>query len=912
MEQQLPNNYASRFNPFDEFREESDALWERVQLNLSLGMMLRRGQARSLMDDLSRLRELAEPINDPIQRGRATVYLAYVIHRRDSGDPSRNTEHAIQLAEEAIEYFTNDIDAPLELAWAYTTIGMLYNERDYSDPDEPNDAKAERCLRRALAIRRESGSEVDIAYTASTLADTLGTDHPRFSDEEVDLRLQEAQQLVEPAIDTLISSGGDLGPVGGQAALNHGHRLIRQAERQIRRRCREFVRANVSGDPTGIVNKMIEESGVDRVSDRVFSLAQLARTNPEVLGGTRPPEWTLHLEEIERPNPAELRLVDEASRLSDLVHRAFGNTEVGSRSLALKAEATSWRPDRLLQATTTYQEALDSIAQVFDPFLVAKIGGRAGDGWARLHNWEKAAKAFIDTLQAIEEIHDVQIATRDQDETLAQNPKLIENAAYALVRCGKLRDAVRVLESGRARRLTRRILTKSPSVAAVRSRNSSLADSLESYITDKAEVPSDLLREIRSTSGLGKFPIVLDDTEILAASTPGCPLVYVISTPAGTATLVVEPGSTDLVVSLIGDTDVTSSHLSTYFWSVDLDRQETSGLYTRDAHTLETTLTRHAEALGRAFGRCLADYLLKVSADSVTLVPTGLLGSSPISAAIIDDSAVEAEPMRLVDIAALRIVPSALFFGGLKRRYESRPSVLDSYVGIGDAEGPSARLLNAEAEIRTSAARFVNSSILLREEATLTNFQRLSAGAQVIHFACHGYADYRLADDSYLELSDARLSVSHLLANISVSARVALLSACESAQYASLEADSNQVLGLATAFLATGASTTVASLAQIDDLAAFALTQRYFIELMKEPDDLSSSMRSLQSAQLWLKNANRLEVANDAIAATNRLPTEATRGVADWIKSIRRRESRHNRNRKFQLRDWSQFVNIGL
>src|SRR6185295_10092586 len=111
--------------------------------------------------------------------------------------------------------------------------------------------------------------------------------------------------------------------------------------------------------------------------------------------------------------------------------------------------------------------------------------------------------------------------------------------------------------------------------------------------------------------------------------------------------------------------------------------------------------------------------------------------------------------------------------------------------------------------------------LLVRKEATETNFKRAGRIFSRIHFATHGkfQADQPLASGLYLAKdgdNDGVLTVGELY-SMDLDADLVTLSACETGL--GKVANGDDVVGLTRGFLYGGARSVVASLWQVDDRA---------------------------------------------------------------------------------------------
>lgn len=227
-----------------------------------------------------------------------------------------------------------------------------------------------------------------------------------------------------------------------------------------------------------------------------------------------------------------------------------------------------------------------------------------------------------------------------------------------------------------------------------------------------------------------------------------------------------------------------------------------------------------AEALYRRLLAPLEPYL---KAEKIVIVPHGVLHYLPFAALVAPDG------RYLVDRHALRSVPSASVLGFLRPApADARRRVLA--LGNPDLGDPKLDLAFAESEARDVAQLFADSRLLLRRDASETEFRRQAHDFGQIHFATHGRFRSDAPLDSGLYLAkdaenDGVLRVSELY-SMSLNADLVTLSACETAL--GEVASGDDLVGLTRGFLYAGARSIVASLWSVDDRATAALMRAFY------------------------------------------------------------------------------------
>ena len=258
-------------------------------------------------------------------------------------------------------------------------------------------------------------------------------------------------------------------------------------------------------------------------------------------------------------------------------------------------------------------------------------------------------------------------------------------------------------------------------------------------------------------------------------------------------------------------------------------------------------VARHRAALERSARAALADLydrLVRPLADDLDseqliIVPYGPLHGAPFHALYDGQS-------YLIERYEISYAPSATVMARCEAR-PRRPLEQALVVGVPDAGIP---YVTQEAE--TVAALFPGARLLQGQEATMPALRAAAPGRDLLHLACHGMfrADNPLF--SALRLGDGWLTVAEA-AELGLEAGTVTLSACESGRSRVVEGD--ELLGLARAFLGSGAASLVVSLWLVNDASTAQLMEGFY--------------RCLQAGQ---SKAAALRAAQRALLATNPHP----------------------------------------
>jgi CHAT domain-containing protein len=187
----------------------------------------------------------------------------------------------------------------------------------------------------------------------------------------------------------------------------------------------------------------------------------------------------------------------------------------------------------------------------------------------------------------------------------------------------------------------------------------------------------------------------------------------------------------------------------------------------------------------------------------------------------------------LIDRHGLRLLPSASVLKFLRPAFLPKQAQL-LILGNPDLGDPTLDLKFAETEARALAQMVSGARVLVRKDASETNFKRTSGVFSRIHFAMHGkfQADNPLASGLYLAKdaeNDGVLTVSELY-SMRLDADLVTLSACETGL--GKVASGDDVVGLTRGFLYAGSRSIVASLWSVDDKATSELMQGFYRNLL--------------------------------------------------------------------------------
>ena len=249
-------------------------------------------------------------------------------------------------------------------------------------------------------------------------------------------------------------------------------------------------------------------------------------------------------------------------------------------------------------------------------------------------------------------------------------------------------------------------------------------------------------------------------------------------------------------------------------------------------------VARHRAALEQGARAALAnlyDRLVRPLADDLDgnqliIVPYGRLHGVPFHAMYDGQS-------YLLEHYEISYAPSATVMARCQAR--PRQSLRKALVVAVPADG----IPYVAQEAKTVAALFPHTQLLQGQEATMPTLQAATPGQDLLHLACHGLFRPDSPLFSALQLGDGWMTVAEA-AKLDLDDALVTLSACESGRSRVIEGD--ELLGLARAFLESGASSLVVSLWLVNDASTARLMEGFYRGLQAG----RSRAAALRAAQL--------------------------------------------------------------
>ncbi|PKN26886.1 MAG: hypothetical protein CVU64_16920 [Deltaproteobacteria bacterium HGW-Deltaproteobacteria-21] len=229
----------------------------------------------------------------------------------------------------------------------------------------------------------------------------------------------------------------------------------------------------------------------------------------------------------------------------------------------------------------------------------------------------------------------------------------------------------------------------------------------------------------------------------------------------------------------------------------------------------------------------------------VILVPHGSLHYLPFA------SLLRADGSPLIEHFHIRFLPSASILQFLRPAMATQsPRLL--ILGNPDLGDAALDLHFAESEARAVSTLSPDSRMMIRREASETNFRKASPSFERLHFATHGKFQAESPLESRLYLAkdgenDGMLTAGEIY-TMSMDTDLVTLSACETGL--GKVAGGDDVVGLTRGFLFAGSRSIVASLWSVDDQSTAELMRTFYENLTNMSKD-----KALSEAQIRIRKS---------------------------------------------------------
>jgi CHAT domain-containing protein len=533
------------------------------------------------------------------------------------------------------------------------------------------------------------------------------------------------------------------------------------------------------------------------------------------------------------------------------------------------------KADNIKTAIDAYELALEVFIQF--PQECRETARNLGNLHLRENQWEEATSAYTHALNATETLYQSCILLDSKAAELRETADLPRRAAYSYAKIGNLSEAIATLEQGRARGLSESLDRDRTNLDNLKVQNEPLYTQYKDITnqirnldaiqhdrmvsSDRHTITPEVLRnealrlrqelketidQIRQQPGYETFLSLPTFEDVQkAVITLDRPLTYLLTTPAGSLALVVTPG--DIHPHPIWLNDFTDTQLTELLQTWFAAYNNSSS----DHQTWLNTIDQTTQKLWNPLMGPLVEQLQDKGIKHITLIPTGYLSLLPLHAAWTEIFVTLTARYYAADAIHITYAPNA------KSLTAAQPIAdrvqADSILAIDDPSHglPNIRTLdNSQQEINCAIESFTDCTVLRHDEATIESVKSGLAEASIVHFSCHGTANFTEPLNSGLLMSDGLLTLKDLLAlNLAKDngIRLAILSACETGLPGLDNID--EVVSLPVGLMQAGVAGVIASLWSVSDLSTMLLLTRFY-DLWRQ-DGLEPAI-ALHQAQQWM------------------------------------------------------------
>ena len=491
--------------------------------------------------------------------------------------------------------------------------------------------------------------------------------------------------------------------------------------------------------------------------------------------------------------------------------------EVGDRA----GEGTTLNNIGLVYASQgQYGLALERYQQALA--ILRVVGNSAGEGttlnniafaYFQLNQLDQSESFFRQSLEVSEAVErDVGTDDRDRVAFFETRASTYSGLTQVLVRQQKYDEALEVTDRARARSLAEFL-------------NPSTADNPRSDLT------------FEDMKGMARDR----DTTILVYAIVEQRLYIWAISPSGNLTFEqVDPAIVGIPITAVADRARQAANfpLNDFTFSQEKYRLDLQATRSDGGDDLSADDPEHLKRIYRLLIQPIEAHLPRDPGARLLIVPHRELSTVPFAALL------DGRDRFLVDRYAISVTPSLQVLDTVSRQ---RPAAIGPALVVGNpspmpldprTNQPLDPLSASETEANAIAA-LLNTTPLLKRQATETAVKQQLATARILHLATHGVleTDDRGVQNAWLAFgpdgqNDGKLDLSEVF-DSNLSAELAVLSACDTNRG---DTAGEGVIGLGRAFLKAGTPTVVASLWKVPDAQTAMLMEAFYEELLAGRD----------------------------------------------------------------------------
>ena len=838
----------------------------------------------------------------PIDWANLMMNLGTAYDSRLRGDRAQNIEDAIMAYKQSLQVRTREA-MPIDWAESMMNLASAYAIR-LRDDRAQNVENAIMAYKQSLQVRTREAMPIDWAESMMNLANAyysrIQGDRAQNIEDAIATYQQALQVMsreampVEWATSMNNLANAYVARIRGDRAQNIED-AIRACEQSLEVMTREAMPVEWATSMNNLANAYVARIRGDHaqnVEDAVEAYEQSLQVRTKE---TMPIDWAKSTMNLGTAYAARTR-GDRTQNIEDAIAAYEQSLEIVTR----EAMPVDWaklthnlafayynriRGDRSQNAKDAIKACSQAI-EIFTPETHPNDCRRTARLLANLYvdesRWNDAQASYRAALDAVEILYQAALSKGSQEAELSETNDLYRRAAYAYAKVSNLEAAIATLEQGRARGLSETLQRDRTDLETIRQIKPELVEryqtaanainqleSTERHLITDSQSPQysqedfrqqatqarqslkSCIVEIRQIPGYERFLSLPTFEDVAATVQPNHPLIYLVSTPNGSLALILTTaGTSKPEISSLWLNDLTEPQL------IDVLYDEWFGAY-RDSRTNRQawldTIDEITQQIWESMMAPLIDYLQRNNLLKAVLIPTGYVSYLPLHAAWTQDTTKPSGRRYACDDIQFTYTPNALSLSAAssvaKQTSANTLLVVNEPQPVNAGNLPSS---SSEAAKAISAFGKGNWKLLQQGNATRTAVLEQLPQKNVVHFSCHGLADFATPLNSGLLMANNEiLSLRDLLDLKLQSLRLAILSACETGIPGTKLPD--EVISLPTGLLQAGAAGVVSSLWSVADLSTMVLLSRFY-ELWRSED--LEPPEALQQAQIWLRDSN--------------------------------------------------------
>ncbi|EKU96552.1 hypothetical protein Lepto7375DRAFT_0014 [Leptolyngbya sp. PCC 7375] len=804
----------------------------------------------------------------PFQWATAMDHLATTYRERIHGDRAQNIEQAIETYQAALEVMTR-VAMPVEWSLCMNNLAIAYTVRIRGDRAQ-NIEQAIAAFKQALEISTRDAMPFKWAKAMNNLANA-------YKDRIRGERAQNIEQAIAAFKQALEVRTYETMPVKWAQSMAN---LASAYHDRIRGERTQNIEQAIA-----IYEQILEVRALEAMPfEWATAMNNLANAYSDRVCGDQ-------AQNIEQAIATYKQALQVTTQKATPFEWAQSMMNLAS---AYRDRIRGDRTQNIEAAITAYKDALKVFQPELFPDECRRTARLLGNLCGNQQRWNEAETAYAKAIDANEILYKSALSRFSQEVELFETNNLFRQAAFAQARKGQLYAAVATLEQGRARGLSEAIERDRADLAALENTHPAVycqynraAEAVRQLEIDERSLSSpkqddlpvsetklgkrakgvrqglqDAIASIRQCPGYENFLDKPDFNDVAAAMIPGQPIVYLAPTENGSLVLIVHQSlnASSVEVIPIWLDDFTETLLREL---LDGKGDESHGwfeAYNQRRINRDSWFQAIDDITHQLWDMLMEPVVMQLEAlqaSQAVLIPTGYLSFLPLHAAWTEDSTTLTGRRYALDTITFSYTPNA-------RSLEAAQAIKDkaqvrSLLAVNEPRPTKTiSLPSSEHEVEMAIGYFQEHHHLLKhEQATREAVLAELSNYNVLHFSCHGYANFGTPLNSGLLMAnDDVLSLRDFFNAALKDVRLAILSACETGLPGTKLPD--EVVSLPTGLLQAGVAGVVASLWSVVDLSTMLLMSKFYEFWC---DQKLPPGEALRQAQIWLRNSSEGEIA---------------------------------------------------